>query len=98
MNEKNTQRLNGADHGSLCRLSGTTAGPYVSLSRARDVAKKLGVGVWVIQHASGKRRPYLLAVKMGPGRSPLRFDPADVEKIIDDCRRIEGQRAGFAGR
>jgi predicted DNA-binding transcriptional regulator AlpA len=99
MNEKNTQRLNGADHGSLLPVVGNDSRPIRQLVRARDVAKKLGVSVsWVIQHASGKRRPYLPAVKMGPGRSPLRFDPTDVEKFIDDCRRIAGQRAGFAAR
>jgi len=54
----------------------------------------LGVSIsWVIQHASGKRRPYLPHIKMGSGRSPLRFDPVDVERFIDDCRCIAGQRA-----
>jgi hypothetical protein len=49
--------------------------PIRQLVRAKDVAKKLGVSIsWVIQHASGKRRPYLPAVKMRPGRSPLGFD------------------------
>ena len=73
--------------------------PIRQLIKAADVARKLGVSIsWVVQHASGKRKPYLPAVKMGPGRSPLRFDPSDVEKFIDDCRRIAGQRAGFAGR
>jgi hypothetical protein len=38
------------------------------LVKARDVAKKLGVSIsWVIQHAAGKRKPYLPAVKMGLG-------------------------------
>jgi hypothetical protein len=68
------------------------------LVKARDVATKLGVSIsWVIQHASGKRKPYLPAVKMGPGRSPLRFDPNDVEKFIEECRRLAGSRAGHAG-
>ena len=68
--------------------------PIRQLVKAKDVAKKLGVSVsWVIQHASGKRKPYLPAVKMGPGRSPLRFDPTDVEKFIEDCRYLAGQRA-----
>ena len=93
------QRLNGSDQAKLLPAVRPTAGPYVSSSGRADVAKKLGVSIsWVVQHASGKRRPYLPAVKMGPGRSPLRFDPSDVEKFIDDCRRIAGQRAGFAGR
>jgi hypothetical protein len=30
---------------------------------------------------------------MGSGRSPLRFDPIDVEKFIDDCRCVVGHRA-----
>ena len=93
------QRLNGSDLGSPMPVVGTDSRPIRQLVRARDVAKKLGVSIsWVVQHASGKRRPYLPAVKMEPGRSPLRFDPSDVEKFIDDCRRIAGQRAGFAGR
>ena len=67
--------------------------PIWQLVRARDVARKLGVSIsWVIQHASGKRRPYLPAVKMGPGRSPLRFDPNDVEEFIEGCRCTAGRR------
>ena len=93
------QRLNGTDQGSLVPVVAVDSRSIRQLVRARDVAKKLGVSIsWVIQHASGKRRPYLPAVKMGPGRGPLRFDPNDVEKFIDDCRRIAGQRAGFVGR
>src|SRR6266700_7441489 len=91
--------LNASDHESLMTPVAIGAGPIRQLVRARDVAKKLGVSIsWVIQHASGKRRPYLPAVKMGPGRSPLRFDPSDVEQFIDECRRVAGQRAGYAGR
>jgi hypothetical protein len=93
------QHLNGKEQGSSLPVVMIDSRPIRQLVRARDVANKLGVSVsWVIQHASGKRRPYLPAVKMGQGRSPLRFDPNDVEKFIDDCRRIAGQRAGFAGR
>jgi hypothetical protein len=99
VDEASMQHVNGADHGALLLAIAAGNGPIRQLVRARDVATKLGVSVsWVIQHASGKRRPYLPAVKMGQGRSPLRFDPSDVEKFIDDCRRIAGQRAGFAGR
>ena len=91
------QRLNGIEQGNFLPTVAIDSRPIRQLVKARDVAKKLGVSVsWVIQHASGRRRPYLPAVKMGPGRSPLRFDPTDVEKFIDDCRRIAGQRAGFA--
>jgi hypothetical protein len=69
------------------------------LIKARDVATKLGVSTsWVIQHASGRRKPYLPAVKMGPGRSPLRFDPNDVEKFIEECRKLAGLRAGQVSR
>lgn len=92
------QHVNGADQGSLLPVASGN-GPIRQLVRARDVATKLGVSIsWVVQHASGKRKPYLPAVKMGPGRSPLRFDPNDVEKFIDECRRIGGQRAGYASR
>lgn len=67
--------------------------PIRQLVKARDVASKLGVSIsWVIQHASGKRKPFLPAVKMGPGRSPLRFDPSDVERFIDDCRCVASQQ------
>jgi len=93
------QRLNGSDHGAFLPAVATDIRPIRQLVKASDVAKKLGVSIsWVVQHASGKRKPYLPAVKMGPGRSPLRFDPADVEKFIDECRRIAGQRAGYASR
>jgi len=93
------QRLNGGDHGDFLPAVATDIRPIRQLVKARDVAKKLGVSIsWVVQHASGKRKPYLPAVKMGPGRSPLRFDPNDVERFIDECRRIAGQRAGHASR
>jgi hypothetical protein len=90
---------NGREQGSLHTIVTLESRPIRQLVRAGDVAKKLGVSTsWVIQHASGKRKPYLPSVKMGPGRSPLRFDPSDVEKFIDDCRRIAAQRAGHSGR
>ena len=93
------QLVNGIEQGNLLPAVAVDVRPIRQLVKAGDVAKKLGVSIsWVVQHASGKRKPYLPAVKMGPGRSPLRFDPSDVEKFIDDCRRIAGQRAGFAGR
>lgn len=85
--------LNGSDHGSRLPVIEVESTPIRQLVKAKDVASKLGVSIsWVIQHASGKRRPYLPAVKMGLGRSPLRFDPTDVEKFIDDCRNVAGQR------
>jgi predicted DNA-binding transcriptional regulator AlpA len=89
----------GSDQTNVIPIQANDVRPIRQLVRARDVAKKLGVSIsWVIQHASGKRKPYLPAVKMGPGRSPLRFDPNDVEQFIDDCRRVAGQRAGYACR
>ena len=85
--------LNGNDHGNPLMPAAIDTRHIRQLVRARDVAKKLGVSIsWVIQHASGKRQPYLPAVKMGPGRSPLRFDPRDVEKFIDQCRDLAGSR------
>ena len=87
------QYLNGSDIGSPLPAVWVESRPIRQLVKAKDVANKLGVSIsWVIQHASGKRRPYLPAVKMGPGRSPLRFDPTDVEKFIDDCRNVAGHR------
>jgi predicted DNA-binding transcriptional regulator AlpA len=88
------QRLNGPEAGSVLAFPAEIP-PVRQLIKAKDVALKLGVSVsWVIQHASGKRQPYLPAVKMGPGRSPLRFDPRDVEKFIDQCRDLAGSRVG----
>jgi hypothetical protein len=88
------QRLNGPEAGSVSAHFPAEIPPVRQLIKAKDVAVKLGVSVsWVIQHASGKRQPCLPAVKMGPGRSPLRFDPSDVEKFIDECRRAAGTRA-----
>jgi hypothetical protein len=86
--------LNGSDHVNPLTPVAIDTRPIRQLVRARDVAKKLGVSISrVIQHANGKRRPYLPAIKMGSGRSPLRFDPVDVEKFIDDCRCVVGHRA-----
>ena len=91
--------MNGIEQAKILPAVIAEVKPIRQLIKAADVARKLGVSIsWVVQHASGKRKPYLPAVKMGPGRSPLRFDPSDVEKFIDECRRIAGQRAGFAGR
>jgi hypothetical protein len=93
------QHVNGIEQAKIIPTSIAEVKPIRQLIKAADVARKLGVSIsWVVQHASGKRMPYLPAVKMGPGRSPLRFDPADVEKFIDECRRIAGQRAGYARR
>jgi hypothetical protein len=93
------QHVNGVEQSKLLPAAIADVKPIRQLIKAADVARKLSVSIsWVVQHASGKRKPYLPAVKMGPGRSPLRFDPGDVEKFIDECRRIAGQRAGSAAR
>jgi predicted DNA-binding transcriptional regulator AlpA len=99
LREVSLQHSDGTDRGNRLLPGSLDSRAIRQLVRAKDVAKKLGVSIsWVIQHASGKRKPYLPAVKMGPGRSPLRFDPGDVEKFIDECRRLAAQRAGCAGR
>jgi predicted DNA-binding transcriptional regulator AlpA len=93
------QHVNAIEQAKILPAAIAEAKAIRQLIKAADVARKLGVSIsWVLQHASGKRKPYLPAVKMGPGRSPLRFDPADVEKFIDECRRIAGQRAEYARR
>ena len=93
------QRLNGSDQGVFLSVVAMENRRIRQLVKAKDVATKLGVSIsWVVQHASGKRKPYLPAVKMGHGRSPLRFDPNDVERFIEECRRLAGQRAGYANR
>ena len=93
------QRLNGSDQAIHLPAIAFESRPIRQLVKARDVAPKLGVSTsWVVQHASGKRKPYLPAIKMGSGRSPLRFDPNDVERFIDECRRLAGQRAGYSSR
>ncbi len=93
------QRVNGIEQANILPAAVAELKPIRQLIKAADVARKLGVSIsWVIQHASGKRKPYLPAVKMGPGRSPLRFDPADVEKFIDECRHLAGHRAGHITR
>lgn len=93
------QCVNGIEQVNILPTAKAEVKPKRQLIKAAEVARKLGVSIsWVVQHASGKRKPYLPAVKMGPGRSPLRFDPADVEKFIDECRRIAGQRAECARR
>jgi hypothetical protein len=93
------QHVNGTEQAKILPMAIAEVTPIRQLIKAADVARKLGVSIsWVVQHASGKRKPYLPAVKMGAGRSPLRFDPADVENFIDECRRIAGQRASYARR
>lgn len=55
------------------------------------VAEWLGVSVsWVLEHASGRRRPYLPSVKLG---KLVRFRAEDVEAFIQECVRILGATA-----
>lgn len=52
-----------------------------------DVAKILGVSPgWVRDHATGRRRPRLTAVRLG---KLLRFRLQDVEEFIAECRQTE---------
>ena len=66
------QRVNGIEQAKILPVAIAEVMPIRQLIKAADVARRLGVSIsWVVQHASGKRKPYLPAVKMGPGRSPL---------------------------
>ena len=53
----------------------------------KQVAEWLDVSTaWVLDHASGRRRPYLPSVKLGKA---VRFRREDVEQFIEDCLRLE---------
>jgi predicted DNA-binding transcriptional regulator AlpA len=55
------------------------------LLTAREVARQLGVSVaWVLQHASGARRPVIPSVKLGKS---VRFLQNDISEFIARCRR-----------
>ena len=57
-----------------------------ALVKASVVAKRLGVSIaWVLDHASGRRAPYLPSVKLGKS---VRFDPQEVERFIEHCKRF----------
>lgn len=57
----------------------------IELLTVADVAAMLRVSRgWVQDHASGRRRPMLLCVKLG---RPLRFRIEDVRRFIDECTR-----------
>jgi excisionase family DNA binding protein len=61
----------------------------------KQVAEWLGVSpAWVLDHASGRCRPYLPSVKLGKA---VRFRREDVEQFIQDCLRLE-HRLREAGR
>ena len=70
------QRLNGSDHGAFLPAVATDIRPIRQLVKARDVAKKLGVSIsWVVQHASGKRKPYLPGRQDGAWQKPFEIRP-----------------------
>jgi len=59
--------------------------PNERLLTVDEVMRWLGVSrSWVIDHANGRRRPFLPSVKLGKCR---RFEPAAVARFIDECRR-----------
>jgi len=55
------------------------------LLTAREVARQLGVSVtWVLQHASGFRKPQVPSIKLG---GAVRFRQEDITVFIEHCRR-----------
>ena len=59
------QHVNGIEQAKILPAAIAEVKPIRQLIKAADVARKLGVSIsWVVQHASGKRKPYLPAVKM----------------------------------
>ncbi len=48
---------------------------------------------WVVDHATGRRRPYLKSIKMGKCR---RFLPHDVEDFIRQCQTLGVQKTSAA--
>ena len=58
------------------------------LMAPREVGAMLGVSVpWVLDHASGRRRPRLPSVKLG---KVVRFREKEIEQFIVDCSRMKG--------
>lgn len=56
------------------------------LMTPKAVAEWLGVSLgWVLDHASGRRRPHLPSVKLGKA---VRFRREDVENFLEECTRI----------
>jgi len=67
----------------------------IELLTVADICKKLGVSrAWVIEHSNGRRRPVLPSIKLGKVR---RFDPNELARFIDDCRRIGQTRVRNGG-
>jgi excisionase family DNA binding protein len=55
------------------------------------VAEWLEVSIgWVLDHASGRRRPELPSVKLGKA---VRFRREEVERFIAECARMKGAAA-----
>jgi excisionase family DNA binding protein len=55
------------------------------LLTAREVARQLGVSVaWVLQHASGTRKPVIPSIKMGKS---VRFRQSDIDRFVERCKR-----------
>ena len=88
-----------ADRGSGAPLLRSSGAPLLRSSgapllRAEDVARRLGVSkAWVMDHAAGRRRPFLPSLKLGRA---VRFEPAAVDRFIEECRRVvteKGRRA-----
>jgi hypothetical protein len=60
--------------------------PPVRLLTADDVAARFQLSRhWVLDHAAGRRRPFLPSLKVG--RS-VRFEPDAVEQFVVDFRRL----------
>ncbi len=55
------------------------------LLTVQEVAKMLNVSTgWVRDHATGRRKPLLPAVKLGNSKgSPIRFDPEKIKEFIE---------------
>lgn len=61
------------------------------LMTPQQVGEWLGVSAgWVLDHASGRRRPHLPSLKLGKA---VRFRREDVQQFIDDCARMKGAAA-----
>jgi hypothetical protein len=57
----------------------------LALLTAREVSRQLCVSVsWVLQHASGARRPIVPSIKLG---KTVRFLQTDIDTFVEHCRR-----------
>jgi predicted DNA-binding transcriptional regulator AlpA len=77
----------GLQHGAL-----TPIGNGLSSQRlltAEEVAAYLQVSkYWVLDHAAGRRRPYLPSIKLG---RKVRFEACAVYLFVEDCRRMASE-------